>query len=281
MASIRRMAEILSRGITLKRRIRSDFGSAPIYVTPDSQLKYLKLGYGVFDTDLVKIADRLVEPHHNVWDIGANVGVFSFSCAYRNKASVLAVEADIWLANVLRRTAALDTYSHRDIRILPVAVSDRNSIAEFLVASRGRASNALASAGGRSQMGGVRERVHVPCLTLDTIAETQPVPDFVKIDVEGAELAVLSGGERLFSTFKPTVYAEVGVHLLRACAEKMERHGYLMFGADGQPTFSVSGSNFFFVHQENAAMLSTLSRFRFEAHSSKQVVPAPRVHSTS
>jgi hypothetical protein len=42
--------------------------------------------------------------------------------------------------------------------------------------------------------GGGRERISVAATTLDDLLETEPAPSFVKIDVEGAEVEVLSGG---------------------------------------------------------------------------------------
>lgn len=93
--------------------------------------------------------------------------------------SVLAVDADTWLAGILRKTRAFDEYSSCKITVLLVAISDVNSVASFNVAARGRASNALVDAGRRSQMGGVREIQAVPTLTLDTLLDTFAAQNFV------------------------------------------------------------------------------------------------------
>jgi tRNA G37 N-methylase Trm5 len=50
---------------------------------------------------------ELVRPGTTVWDIGANVGLFSFAAASLG-AQVVAVEADIWLANLMQRSAQLN-----------------------------------------------------------------------------------------------------------------------------------------------------------------------------
>lgn len=44
------------------------------------------------------------------------------------------------------------------------------------------------------------------CLKLDTFCETSPLPDIMKIDVEGAELDVLKGGARMISEKRPTIF---------------------------------------------------------------------------
>jgi hypothetical protein len=88
----------------LKRNLPSRFGFTPLYVSPDSQLKYIKLGEEAFDSGLLKIVDDYIRVDSVVWDIGANVGVFTFAAASRTlQGSVLAVEADIWMAQLLRK----------------------------------------------------------------------------------------------------------------------------------------------------------------------------------
>jgi len=259
MSVIRIVAERLSRDRVVRRTIITSHGAAPIFVSPDAQLKYLKFGADAFDSDLIKIADCLIEPTSVVWDIGANVGVFTFACALRSRAYTLAIEADTWLAGLIRRSAMLEAYKGRDVRILPAAVSNRDGVAEFLIAERGRASNALASAGGRSQMGGVRERVLVPTLTLDSIAGSQPSPDFVKIDVEGAELDVLLGAQSLLATRRPTLYIEIGASMFHKCTELLKSLEYEAFGIDGRPAEKQEQSNYFFVHSKNNAMKTAIS----------------------
>jgi methyltransferase FkbM-like protein len=82
-------------------------------------------------------------------------------------------------------------------------------IAIFDIAVRARASNALRGFGG-SQTGGVAESRVVPAITLDQLLETFRTPSVVKIDVEGAEVAVLLGARRLLREIRPTLILEVG-----------------------------------------------------------------------
>jgi FkbM family methyltransferase len=49
----------------------------------------------------------------------------------------------------------------------------------------------------------------VSCSTLDKMAETYGVPDFIKVDTEGHELLVLQGGAQLFATATPKLMIEV------------------------------------------------------------------------
>ncbi|MBX3355848.1 MAG: FkbM family methyltransferase [Phycisphaeraceae bacterium] len=233
MPLIRTLVERLSRGRAIKRHLPPDFGSTPLFVSPDAELKYLKPGFSAFHPELLDLARRFVGARSQVWDIGANVGVFTFAAASRAKeGGVLAVEADIWLAQLLRRSAALPQNVNLPVSVLPVAVSSEIGVASFLIAARGRASNALESTTGRTQMGGVRERVHVPTTTLDALLGSFPRPDVVKIDVEGAELPVLRGAESLLRSVRPVLYIEVGDAQRAEATDLLRGHGYQLF--DGE-----------------------------------------------
>ena len=211
MKMIRTVLERFSRGVVLKRKFRVGEKQIKLFVSPDAQLKYLKINSSGFDQDLVRVALEHVKPGNIVWDIGANVGTFTFSAAsLAQSGAVLAVEADAWLVSLLRRTASLRDYQSADIKILSAAISNENSVSSFMIAARGRASNALSEAGGRSQMGGVRETHYVPTLTLDTLLNSFEEPDFVKIDIEGAELLALQAASKLINDVRPKFYIEVG-----------------------------------------------------------------------
>lgn len=233
----RTLVERLARGKKLKRRLPAQFKSTPLYVSPDSQLKYLKPGAASFDAELLEVAKRYVKPDSVVWDVGANIGVFAFAAAsLTTQGSVLAIEADIWLAQLIKQSAALPKNRGLKIQVIPTAVSQSNGVATFFIAKRGRASNYLEGAGARSQTGGVRDKVLVPTLTLDTLLEAFAAPTFIKIDVEGAEDAVLKGASRLLKEVRPTFYIEVGSATQDEVTQIFLDHDYLLFdGATRAP----------------------------------------------
>lgn len=251
MKTLRKLAERLSRGTILKRQVKVGGKTIPILVSPDAQLKYLKPGPKSFDQDLIKIAENYLQPSSNVWDIGANVGVFTFAAAtIATQGTIVSIEADIWLANILRKTAQYKEYSTTNICVLPVAISSSNSVASFMIATRGRASNALEKAGGRSQMGGIREIQYVPTLTLDRLLDTFPAPDFVKIDIEGAELFAIQGAEKLINECRPDIYMEVGNDVSHEIMDIFTKAQYRIFSPQGEPLFNKCTSNAFFIPAE-------------------------------
>jgi FkbM family methyltransferase len=200
---LRTILQQFSRNIVLKRRLPVEFGNNALYVSPDSALRYWKPGLVTADPELMDVARRYVHPGMTVWDIGANVGLFSF-CAAAKGAKVYSVEADPFLVSLLRRSQRAN---HLDVTPIPLAISDKLDLVEFHIAQRGRSANHLGM--GMSDAGGTRWTEIVPCATLDWLAERLPPPDFIKIDVEAMENAVLRGGMALLQARHPRIFCEV------------------------------------------------------------------------
>ena len=179
-------------------------------------------------------AQRYVFPGDVVWDIGANVGLFSFCAAQTAGPSgqVVAVEPDTFLTDLLRRTARRNRRRIADTIVLPVAVSDGVSIQPFTIAERGRSANYLSKWNGSTMAGGSRETQHVISVTLDWMAERLPAPDVIKIDVERAELAVLQGAQQLLRDVKPRIICEVGSEQSEQVTALFRSFGYQLHDPD-------------------------------------------------
>lgn len=228
---LKTIAKRLSRGKIIKRRLPEEFGKSPLYVSPDARLQHLRIGGKGFDQELLRIVAKEIHTDSIVWDIGANVGAFAFAAAsIAKQGSVLAVEADIWLVQLLRKSANLKANQYLNLEILPVAISQQNGIAKFLISKNGRAGNSLESAGGYTNVtGGTREVITVPTLTLDTLLDFYPYPTFVKIDVEGAELEVLKGGSQILNEIRPSFYIEVGNECRKNVTQLFQQSNYQLF----------------------------------------------------
>lgn len=187
----------------------AEFGRVRVRVTPDAALRWLKPGAPAFDPVLLSWVRRFVTADSVVWDIGANVGVFAIASAHHG-AQVLAVEADTWLSSLLLATTHHPTNQAFTIEVLCAAVGAEAGTSRLAIAQRGRASNYLEEFGGRQDAGGIRETQLVPILTLDSLLPRHSPPTLVKIDVEGAESAVLRGAQNLLMRARPTFLIEVG-----------------------------------------------------------------------
>jgi FkbM family methyltransferase len=228
---LRSALEQATHRIVIPRRLPPPFDAARIYVSSEGRLRYLTHGMSRVDPPLLRLAAEAVRPGHTVWDIGANLGLFSFAAAVAAGPSgqVLAVEPDTVLAGLLRRSAALN-HGHAPVHVLPAAVSDQESVARFCIARRSRATNHL-DGFGTSQAGGVRSTQLVTAVTLDWLAGHFPPPDVLKIDVEEAEAAVLTGGSRVLG-LASTIICEVAGRNAAAVRDLLTAAGYALYDGD-------------------------------------------------
>lgn len=192
---IRRILKTLGRGVVLKRHLPREFASVPLLVSPDSALAYWRRDIARVDPFLLSMVRELVRPEMTVWDIGANVGLFSFAAASLG-AQVVAVEPDIWLANLMLRSTRINKLP---VTVLPAAVSDGPGISKLYLSDHGRASNSLRGSGPAQT---------VLTITLDSLLNHFVAPQVLKIDVEGMEYAVLKGAEKVLQ-FRPSILCEV------------------------------------------------------------------------
>ncbi len=232
MRVIRRLAERLSHRFVFKRRLPARFGRVPMYVSTEGGLSYLRPQLADADPWLLSMALELVAPGAVVWDVGANLGLFSFACAALAgpKGRVLAIEPDAHLVETLRRSARLEASKRAPVEVLPVAISDQPDIAGFHIAKRARAANYLAGVGG-SQTGGVREEQLVIAVTLDWLLERYPAPSVLKIDVEGAEVRVFEGARAVLSTVRPLILCEASNERSAPVLRTLKANGYTVFDA--------------------------------------------------
>jgi FkbM family methyltransferase len=237
--AIRRLAERLSRGVVLRRRLPSKFGRVPMYVTPEAGLRYW-FSMSQVDPVLYRMAEEIVKPGSVVWDVGANVGLFTFCAAsMAGKAgSVLAIEPDVWLAQIITRSAhQLETggYACAPVDVLCASVSDSNRISQLAIAQRARSSNYLVEATGSTEASGARCLQPTVTVTLDFLMEHFPHPSVLKIDAETHEGDILQGGERLLKEARPTIWCEVSAENSSEVTELLHASKYELYGAQVSP----------------------------------------------
>lgn len=147
--------------------------------------------------------DRLmrlaVRPGDVCVDVGANIGYYTrlLSRLVGPTGRVVAYEPYPPAFDLLRRNSA----RLPNVRIVQAALSDAPGEADLFVARTEDMSSLSASAG--------RSHVRVRLETLDALHTEVPRVDFIKIDVEGFEYAVLGGGLELLRLYRPIVTFEL------------------------------------------------------------------------
>ncbi len=160
---------------------------------------------------------RAVAPGAVVYDIGANTGFYTLLAARRAGpgGAVHAFEPNPRNLAPLREHVRLNRFKH--VTVHPLALSDRAG--ELAFEDTGSFTGRLAQQGG----------LKVNAATLDQLvfARQLPAPTLVKIDVEGAELAVLRGGQELIRRHRPAIFlATHGSDVHATCCRLLAEWNY-------------------------------------------------------
>ncbi|MCX6875066.1 MAG: FkbM family methyltransferase [Verrucomicrobia bacterium] len=179
------------------------------------------------------VVDRYVRENDTVWDIGSNLGILSFCAALRAGASgqVYSLEADPRYADIQSRSLMRFPAHAARVDILCAAVAGEMGILELLIPKKGHARNHLTSVGGNSA-GEAEVCKPVITVTLDWLLDHWQAPDFVKIDVEGAEVLAVQGGSRLFREVRPASYIECAKENRKFMTDYFKGLDYEFFALD-------------------------------------------------
>lgn len=144
--------------------------------------------YGGWEPDAQKLYCCLVNSGYVVYDIGANTGVHSllFSKLVGLTGKVYAIEP---LPENANEIAQLMTINKMDnLKIIQKAISNFNGISKFMIGNTNKQGRIFCN---EIETG---SEITVDVTTLDSLLDNgHEMPNFIKIDVEGAEGAVLEG----------------------------------------------------------------------------------------
>lgn len=168
---------------------------------------------GFFDLGNVVIASAVCGRGDAIVEVGANIGTESlaFSCIVGPAGRVVCFEPLPANAELLRAQLAINAI--QNVTVHQAAVHDHSGVLRFLTPH----ADMNFGEGRVVEPASADESViEVPCVALDELflAGQFGSPRLVAIDVQGNELFVLRGAERLLDTARPFVVVEVEQALL-------------------------------------------------------------------
>jgi FkbM family methyltransferase len=145
-----------------------------------------------------------------MFDVGANAGTISNEVAKAcPNIRIKAFEPQVDMARLVAVSASLNNVDC--IEVFPLAVGDHCGTIQLHKPAHSLHASVAASGESREQV------VDCPLICLDDVVLTGrlPRPDFIKIDVEGGELNVLKGAQKLISQYLPVIIFETNDNCLR------------------------------------------------------------------
>lgn len=170
------------------------------------------------------------------WDVGANVGLYSFLFLSLNPAGTAYLfEPDERNVDCLQRTIRHPLLRRRAF-VFPVAVAEAAGVTQFwedsLTGSTGSIEGTAEDCFIHHHHGIRPARKEVPTVTLDEMWKSHATPQLIKIDVEGAEERVLKGARQLLAEAQPALLVEMSCPRRAQLIEGLRQYGYRVVDAD-------------------------------------------------
>lgn len=180
---------------------------------------------GLHEIGKKKLFEKTIKPGSTVYDIGANVGIYTIisSLLCGESGKVYAFEPISHNLKYLKKHVDLNNLNN--VTVIEKAVSNINGIIKF--EDNGDHCTSHISFEGE---------IEVESLSLDHFVfekENTP-PDYLKIDVEGAEDLVIEGALRTIMQYKPEIFlATHGIEKDKICREQLKKIKYKLHSIPG------------------------------------------------
>ena len=166
-----------------------------MYLDDKDSMKLAK--FGIYNFEETKLIKKLVKRKHIVLDIGANIGYFTLLMAKQAKL-VHAFEPEAQNFQLLKKNVELNKISN--VKLHNVAVAEKNGKTKLHLCETNRGMHRIYPSRWCTE--GSNE---VKTVRMDDVIQEA---DFIKIDVEGAELGALKGMAKLLKKCEVTILME-------------------------------------------------------------------------
>jgi len=185
---------------------------------------------GAYEKQTNKILESNLKVGDWVLEAGANTGTETvlISRLVGDSGKVLAFEPVDHVVKKLNENLSLNRINN--VSVMPLALGDVKRDISFYIypqdhPNQGMGSKVLENAG--------LEKINVHQTTIDVLYNENRLPrfDFLKMDVQGAELDILKGGKKTIVFYKPKIFLEAAENLssLKAIYEFLKDINYTAF----------------------------------------------------
>lgn len=152
----------------------------------------IRLFAGLYEVELAPYFRRLCTAGIRAFDVGGNVGYDALLIAKLTRGPVLSIECERELCHTIRTNAA-----------------ENPALTGLIAVEQGFVGHGPGE------------------VTLDELAERYFIPQFIKMDIEGAESRALEGANTLLSNHQPAMLIEVhGQDIEDLCIDQLRTHHY-------------------------------------------------------
>jgi len=205
-----------------------------IYVTPVDHIQQQLFWYGYYEREGIATWQTFINNDSIVVDVGANIGLYSLAAATKlTNGKVYAFEPVAAVRQLLEKNISLNQFT--TIVVVPFSVSNTCTIEPVFIS----AEDNLGMSGLLPPENFSGKKEWVQSVRLDDWAKDTGLqkPDLIKIDVEGAELNVLTGMQQLLQRHQPIIFIEMIEQQLKQYGHSAAEVYQLLNGFGYQPYF--------------------------------------------
>lgn len=192
-AAMDQMTEVVHNGLQLK------------FSTPNALCRFRAESFSTKEPETLEWIDSIPEDAA-VWDVGANIGLYSIYAAKKRNCRVYAFEPSVFNLELLARNIFANGLIEQ-VCIVPVALSDRLGPNKMRMTAT-EWGGALSTFGQNFGWDGevIRQIFEFQTIGLSMEDAVQklaiPKPDYIKMDVDGLEHFILKGGTAVLQSVK-------------------------------------------------------------------------------
>lgn len=189
--------------------------------------------HGILNSWLISFLSRILDKDLVIFDIGANSGLLSLPLAMKvaKNGIVYSFDPDEDVVKNFRKNIKLNNCNN--IKIEKIALQDDKSLKNITfninrtVQETGLRNDGLSTIIEDNNLYTVDKKV-VKASTIDQFISNNDIDkvDFIKIDTEGADFKVLSGGKYVINNFKPIVFYEYTPSLDKLLDKDLVKRSY-------------------------------------------------------
>lgn len=208
------------------------------------------------ERETMNIFKEIIDPTDTILDIGGHIGYLTlyFNSLISSRGRIFVFEPGLDNLYYLKKNLI-----QHNIQLIEKAISDKNGTINFFVESMTGQNNSIYEnypvfkvnkeySSSKEQY----NKVKVQSITVDSAIDEYGIsPDFIKIDIEGAELLALKGMLKCLAKFTPKMLIEVTLNKNDVFA-LLIKEGYIMISPQGKVIKSPNGigGNIFCLHEQ-------------------------------
>ncbi len=166
----------------------------------------IECALGSYEYEKRVLFERIVSNSSVVYDIGAHVGFYTLLASQLVGVHGKVIAFEPVPRNLIILKKHLEMNHCTNVVVIEAAVSDKSGICSF-------------SEGSDSSTGRLSEegQLTVNTVSIDDLAVRSkiPIPDYIKIDAEGAELVILKGAQWVLRNYNPKIFLATHGHKIQ------------------------------------------------------------------